>query len=46
MNIIFLDFDGVLIPYDSNDGKDYFGAKFTLNALTISAKLLGLQMQE
>lgn len=28
MNIIFLDFDGVLVPFDSNDGRDYFGTRF------------------
>ena len=26
--IIFLDFDGVLVPYDSMKDRDYFGVKF------------------
>lgn len=26
--IIFLDFDGVLVPYDSADERDYFGTIF------------------
>lgn len=28
MNIIFLDFDGVLVPYNSQDKRDYWGALF------------------
>lgn len=28
MNIIFLDFDGVLVPYDIRDKRDFFGTKF------------------
>ncbi|MBD5379316.1 MAG: hypothetical protein HDR74_05395 [Bacteroides sp.] len=40
MNIIFLDFDGVLIPFDSNDGKDYFALKFNQSCVDCLSEII------
>ena len=40
MNIIFLDFDGVLIPFDSNDGQDYFGLKFNQSCVNCLSEII------